>query len=222
LVRFTFRGNAAFAVEEALPFFFFADLALIVVEDFFASGVFFDFAGGRDESPLSVVTFADLPPRRSLERIASIALLIGRLPFADESPTSAPATPPATAPTGPAITLPMTAPVTPPAVCFDTSGRFLSLVDFLGMIVFSGRLMGAKADTPRSRLIIAITALIRRWSLQDIQFSLAIKLGFGGRPTMMNSQCIPELGTLSLDNPPSIENDNPSEKLVSPVRARDR
>lgn len=44
-------------------------------------------------------------------------------PSAARLPIIVPATPPITAPTGPAIAPPMTAPVTPPAVCLDT-GRF--------------------------------------------------------------------------------------------------
>ncbi|MEX2172263.1 MAG: hypothetical protein WD851_23285 [Pirellulales bacterium] len=83
------------------------------------------------------------------KRIFSTAFLTGFLPFADASPTMAPATLPTIAPTGPPTIPPTTAPVMPPAVCFDTD-RFSSVVCldpwgrpflfdfFLGMIYFQG------------------------------------------------------------------------------------
>jgi hypothetical protein len=83
----------------------------------------------------ALIAFA---PRLPVERIVSMVLWIGSLPFADESPTKAPAIPPATAPMGPATIPPMTAPVMPPAVCLDTEGRFFSRAGFLDMVVFSG------------------------------------------------------------------------------------
>jgi hypothetical protein len=100
---------------------------------FLAADPFFRFFRVRFTSSGAATVFPRVPPP-SFERIFSTAFLIGLLPFAEELPIAAPAIPPATAPTGPAIALPMTAPVTPPAVCFDTSGRFFSFSVFLGMI----------------------------------------------------------------------------------------
>lgn len=85
-------------------------------------------------SAAALMAFA---PRIPVERIDSRVRLIGLLPLADSFPTSAPATPPATAPTGPATIPPMTAPVMPPAVCLDTEGRFSSRFSFLVMMDFS-------------------------------------------------------------------------------------
>lgn len=87
----------------------------------------------------ALIAFA---PRLPVERIVSMVFWIGSLPFADESPTKAPAIPPATAPTGPATIPPMTAPVMPPAVCLDTDGKFFLFSRFLDMMVFSGSEIG--------------------------------------------------------------------------------
>jgi hypothetical protein len=87
----------------------------------------------------ALIAFA---PRLPVERIVPMVLWIGSLPFADESPTNAPAIPPATAPMGPATIPPRTAPVMPPAVCLDTEGRFFSRTGFLDMMVVSGLWVG--------------------------------------------------------------------------------
>jgi len=78
----------------------------------------------------------------TLERIFSTTFLIGLFPLADELPTSAPATPAATAVTGPPISPPRTAPVMPPAVCFETDGRFASFFCFLAMSGYSSIFRG--------------------------------------------------------------------------------
>jgi hypothetical protein len=104
----------------------------------FAADPFVGSFAERDSLFRFLAALIALAPRTPVERIDSMVFWIGSLPFADESPTKAPAIPPATAPTGPATIPPMTAPVMPPAVCLDTEGRFFSRTDFLDMIVFSG------------------------------------------------------------------------------------
>jgi hypothetical protein len=124
--------------------FFFLTLTVFGA-DFFAVDPLLLFAP-LDDFFLPVTDFKAFSALPSLisERIVSTALLTGFCPRADESPTIAPAIPPAIAPTGPATIAPSTAPVTPPAVCFDTGTFFavlrcadaLLLFVFLGMIDF--------------------------------------------------------------------------------------
>jgi len=85
-------------------------------------------------------------PFRISERIVSTVFATGRLPLAEESPTNAPATPPAMAPIGPPTMPPRTAPVTPPMACLETfksfsllafvGRRVLVFFDFLAMLYF--------------------------------------------------------------------------------------
>lgn len=60
----------------------------------------------------------------ALEAVFTVPEEINVFPLAARFPMIVPAIAPATAPTGPAMTLPTMAPATPPAVCFET-GRLL-------------------------------------------------------------------------------------------------
>src|SRR4029078_7337785 len=90
----------------------------------------FFFVAGLLDPFSKFVTF--LAP--SFVRIVFTAVPIGFSPFADDSPTIAPAIPPRVAITGPPTNPPTTAPAIPPATGFDTRGRFATFLFFLAMI----------------------------------------------------------------------------------------
>ncbi len=131
-----FLGLPPFEAE--LPFdflvdFFFADVDLdffltltVVVEDFFGDDFFvvgFFFPNDLVASETDLKALIGVPSLIS-ERMVSTVFLTGFLPRAEESPTIAPATPPAMAPMGPATIAPRTAPVMPPAACLETLMSF--------------------------------------------------------------------------------------------------
>jgi hypothetical protein len=133
---------AGFFEAAGLAAGFFAGAADFLAAGFVAAG----FLAG------TFLLFALLPPPSAFGILTPAALLRRVLaasraaltvpeetsvfPFAERLPIIAPATPPMTAPTGPAMTPPMTAPVTPAAVCFCTERSDLGLEEedfFLAM-----------------------------------------------------------------------------------------
>ena len=132
---FLFRDNinGSYFFARFLAFFvtsvFFAFLVAFFDFDFFFVGaaVFTDLAAFdvffflADFEPCSIL---GMVTPLSFDRTVFTAVPIGLSPFADESPTIAPAIPLAAAIIGPPTSPPITAPAMPPAVCFDTCGRF--------------------------------------------------------------------------------------------------
>jgi hypothetical protein len=129
LARFLtfFFAGAFFALFVTFFDFDFFFVGAAVFADFFAFAFFF-VAGIAPFSAFGRETLLNL------DRTAFKAVPIGFSPFADDSPTIAPAIPVTVATTGPPTRPPITAPAMPPATGLETRGRFAPFFFLLAMM----------------------------------------------------------------------------------------